>query len=402
MLNNRIFSRFLCTSAKKSRDSRPEFFKKLSCSHHKSDQDHSKLSDLTVNDLICNQAYNENISTIFHNENVSFTWSEIYQKSSQLADSLTKLGLENQEPLAIWSPNLSEWVITQFAAARANLPLVTLNPLYTGREVEELLKDINCRALISPVKVGEMCFQEYVSQMVRKPKFNIVIDPIGTEHGDLQFKDLLNSGNRNYSPQNDIKSSDLNMIQFTSGTTGKPKAAALTNHNVVNNAIHISNRIGASSSSKIAVPVPLFHCFGNVIGTLVSVHSSSTLCFPNSTWSAEKTIEAIEKYELNVVYGVPTMFIDMLAYNNAALRLKSLKQAVGAGSLLPPELLRKLSEEYNIKSQVVYGTTENSPVVSGCYLDDPFDKQVNTVGRALDQIDLKIIDPNTGITCVLF
>lgn len=343
----------------------------------------------------------------------TLTWSEVYTQATKLADSLQHAGFQKGDPLAIWSPTISEWVIGQFAAARLGLPYVTLNPAYKAHELEPLLQNINCSGILYPVHVKNtsMHFDQFLNSMKNPPKLQIYIDNeylvdqksevyedfLANQTGKLSFSDLVKSGNQNanldaYAPNMD----DLNMIQFTSGTTGTPKAAALTNHGVVNNAIRVASRIGVTESTKIACGVPLFHCFGNVLGTLLASHQGNSIAFAGHTWSPKNTLNLIEKYKLNHFYGTPTMFIDLFSVveekTELKSKLKTLKRGLGSGSLLPPELIKKADSEFDIKTQIVYGSTECSPVITGCYLDDPFDKRVNTVGRALDHIELKIVN----------
>lgn len=191
-------------------------------------------------------------------------------------------------------------------------------------------------------------------------------------------------------------SDDLAMIQYTSGTTGKPKAAALSYHNLVNNAIAVQNRLHFNENQPICINVPLFHCFGNVGGSLMAGITGRTCLYPFFGWNPMATIKAIKAHEACAMYGTPTMYVDMFQVidNDPTLanNLESLNCGVGAASLCPPELVKKAMEDFGITMIVAYGTTENSPLVTAMYVDDTFEHKTETVGRPTDHSEVKIVD----------
>ena len=394
---------------------KPETLPELTSSYyHNNGEDGQRLINSSIDELFRQTAekYHDKPAIIAYSEdNYTATFSEFENQVGRLADSLLQLGIKPGDKLAIWSPNIKEYPIVQFAAARIGLVLVTLNPLYTTAEAEFALNFAECSAVICPR--GILKVQNYLKHLEnmgsKGPKIQIIINdskilnPNNEESlpaipGTIDYTDLINGGDPNSSRVEAIQvnSDDLSMIQFTSGTTGKPKGATLSQHNLVNNAFGIVSRIDFQVGEKVCINVPLFHCFGNVGGSLMSGITGRVQMYPFFGWNAGQSIKAINDTECEVMFGTPTMYVDMfdVVDKTPALKkcLKPLKVGVVAASLMPPELVKKANNDFNIHTLVAYGTTENSPLVTSCYMNDNFNHKTDSVGRAVDHCELKVVD----------
>ena len=357
---------------------------------------------------------------IFPQAHYRATWTEFHQAVERVARGLMALGFERGDHFGVWSTNWPEWVILQFATARIGVVLVTINPAYRPAELEFALaqSDIRGLALIEEFRTSHY-FQmlEQVCPEVKSstpenlhsgrfPKLKHVIRLRGSEHpGMLAWSELerlaeqiplcdLDAREQQLSPNDPIN------LQYTSGTTGRPKGALLTHRNLLLNAFYAAECQKFDEHDRICIPVPLYHCFGCVLGSLCSVIHGSAMVFPSEGYSADTTLDAIEVERCTAVYGVPTMFIAELEHPTFPQRdLSSLRTGIMAGSPCPLELMKRVEKEMGAREiTIAYGQTEASPLITMTRTDDPIEKRVGTVGRALPDVEVKIIDPESGAT----
>ncbi|XP_048773369.1 medium-chain acyl-CoA ligase ACSF2, mitochondrial-like [Ostrea edulis] len=349
------------------------------------------------------------------------SFSELLDQADQLAAGLLTLGVKKGDRVGIWGPNSLEWVITQYATARAGIILVNINPQYRPSELEFTLKKVGCKVLIAAEEFKGQSYYEYLFHLVPElassstaqvhshllPDLKHIIMMGNKSHsGTLNFNDIMMAGtNENRAEilnlQNKVQFDEPINIQFTSGTTGNPKGATLSHHNIVNNSYFIAKRLNYDKNdTSICVPVPLYHCFGMVLGSLCTVTAGSTCVFPSPTFDAGQALKAAAQEKCTSMYGVPTMFIDMLNHHDfATFDLSSLYTGVMAGSPCPIETLKQVISRMNMdRVTVCYGLTETSPVTHQCYPTDDPEKRVSTVGRAQDHVECKVIKED-GTVC---
>ncbi len=316
--------------------------------------------------------------------------------------------------IGIWSPNASEWVVTQFASAKAGLILVNINPAYRSHEAEYALNKVGCKALIlSPGFKGNDYFASLRAlapeidaaapgalSAAGLPQLETVIR-LGVEKtaGMLNFADVA-------APATGAQLSDLAAlgrrlqfddpinIQFTSGTTGAPKGATLTHHNIVNNGYFIGEAMRLTPADRLCIPVPYYHCFGMVLGNLACVTHGACMVSPSEGFDPLATLETVEAERCTGLHGVPTMFIAMLDHPEfARFDLNSLRTGIMAGSPCPVEVMRRVVDQMHMSEvTIAYGMTETSPVSFQSAHDDPLERRVSTVGRVQPHIEVKIVD----------
>ncbi|XP_030064211.1 medium-chain acyl-CoA ligase ACSF2, mitochondrial [Microcaecilia unicolor] len=351
------------------------------------------------------------------------TFAQLKQEVDQLAAGLLALGLKKGDRLAVWGPNSYEWVLMQLATAQAGIILGSVNPGYQSHELEYVLKKIGCKALVFPSKFKTQNYYDILKTICPElekssagaikcsslPELTTVIMMDAKLPGTFQMSEVMQAGSSSYVKQlQEIESKlicdePIN-IQFTSGTTGYPKGATLSHHNIVNNAILIGKRVGFDwKTIRAAMPAPLYHCLGSVGGTMMMTIYGITLIFPSPSFEGKATLEAITQYKCNFVYGTPTMFIDMLGQPNfSSYDLSSLQGGIVAGSPVPPEIMKKIMADMNMPELVVaYGTTENSPVTFLSFPHDDINRRLNTVGHVFPHTEAKVVSPETGQTLPL-
>ena len=406
------------------RPSRPRFASQLlSYSHGLSD---AKLIGETIPQRLSKvaKAFPDNIFAIFVEDNKRVTYSAFYKEASKLAKGLLSLGLQKGDRIGIWGPNCLEWVLVQYATAMTGMVMVNVNPAYRAQELEYAMNKVRCRALVMMPKYGKTDYYEVLSSLIpefsmkqsnetyvkssKLPKLELVILTEGNAlPGTKTFAEVLSRGDDDKSLE---KRLDLIMkslcfdeavnIQFTSGTTGKPKGATLSHHNILNNANFLCHNLHYfQHGTKICIPVPLYHCFGMVLGSLAAMISGATAVFPSRVFNAELALEAVHKEKCTSIYGTPTMFIDML--NCKAFEkfdLGSLRTGVMAGSQCPEEIMKQVIYKMNCHEiSIVYGQTEASPITNITHCNDPFEKRVTTVGKPFPFVEIKIVDKNKQI-----
>ncbi|XP_070836830.1 medium-chain acyl-CoA ligase ACSF2, mitochondrial-like [Chaetodon trifascialis] len=365
------------------------------------------------------QRWPDREAVVFLEDGVRKTFAQFQQDVNKVAAGLLALGLKRDDRLGVWGPNTYEWILFQFASAKAGIILVSLNAAYQAKEVDFTLKKVQCKAVVCPARFKTQHFCEMLREICpeinttaagmikssRLPDLRMVIVTDSRQPGMLHVEDVMQAGeSRHHKELMDLQSKlsfdePIN-IQFTSGTTGNPKGATLSHHNIVNNAYFVGLRLGYRwrPQVRVCVPVPMHHCFGSVIGGMNMALHGITLIFPSTGYNSRANLQAIQSEKCNFVYGTPTMFADMLSQQDLhQYDLSSVEAGVMGGDMCPPEILRKLKTEMNIKDMTVaYGTTENSPVTFLGFPQDNDDLQLHTVGCILGHTEAKVVDPATG------
>jgi fatty-acyl-CoA synthase len=352
-------------------------------------------------------------------QGVSWTFAELLERSDAFAAGLLALGLNPGDRIGIWAPNCVEWTLTQFAAARAGLILVTINPAYRLSEVEYTINKVGLSALVAassfktsdyPAMIEELAPEVAAStpgtlRAVRLPTLRSLI-LIGEQArpGWLRFNDAAALATdtdleRLAAIGPTLDPNDAINIQFTSGTTGLPKGATLSHRNILNNGYFVGRTQGLGEGDRICIPVPLYHCFGMVMGNLASITHGAAMVYPSEGFDAEAVLRAVESERCTSLYGVPTMFIAVLAHPRFDdFDVSSLRTGCMAGAICPEPLMRQVVERLNMRDvTIAYGMTETSPVSFQTAPDDPFERRVGSIGRVQPHLECKIVDVNGNV-----
>ena len=357
---------------------------------------------------------------IFCEQGIRKSYKEFSDDVDSFAWGLYNLGLKKLDRVGVWSHNRYEWIIVQFATARLGIILVNINPAYGIYELEYALNKVECSALImssgfkssdyvddilkiSPELVHQEKYKLSLAKLPHLKQIIIMDDNIHT--GMISFEEVLNvSPNIGKLDEitNTLWPTDPINIQFTSGTTGRPKGATLTHKNIVNNAFFVMEAMNFTSTDRLCVPVPFYHCFGMVMGTLGCVSKNAVMVIPGQGFDALKTLKAIAEEKCTGVYGVATMFNSELELSNfSSFDLSSLRTGIMAGGPCPIELMRKVQSKMNMTEiTIAYGMTETSPVSFQSNVSDPLEKRVTSVGRVHPHVEVKIVDQLGGIVPV--
>ncbi len=330
-----------------------------------------------------------------------WTYAELDAAVDEVARGLLALGLAKGDRVGIWSPNCAEWVLVQYATAKAGLVLVTVNPAYRTHELSYVLQQSGARLLVAAERFRTSDYRAMVQEVRGEcPALEQVV-LIGTP----DWPALLEVGRavpeqalRTRSAQ--LAADDPINIQYTSGTTGFPKGATLSHHNILNNGFFVGELCGYTEADRVAIPVPFYHCFGMVMGNLACTSHGAAMVIPAPAFDPLATLRAVQDERCTSLYGVPTMFIAQLHDPSLATRdLTSLRTGIMAGSPCPIETMRAVVTQMHCTEITIgYGQTEASPLITQTRFDDPLELRVETVGRALPGIEVKIIDPLTGET----
>jgi len=345
---------------------------------------------------------------------VRWTWHEFAERVDALAAGFLALGLARGERIGIWSLNRPEWTLTQFAAAKAGLILVTINPAYRLSELEFALSKVGCAAIVTATSFKTSNYMEMLSTLLpeladsepghleasRLPQLRAVIQIGGPAvPGTIAFEQVATMGGARHREQikalgNELQFDDPVNIQFTSGTTGSPKGVTLTHHNILNNGYFTGRAMRLTEQDRICIPVPLYHCFGMVMGNLASVTLGATMVYPGEGFDPLATLRTIEQEKCTTLYGVPTMFIAQLDHPEfSRFNLKSLRTGIMAGAPCPIEVMKRVNNEMNMgEVTIAYGMTETSPVSFQSAVDDPLERRVSTVGRIHPHVEVKVVD----------
>lgn len=386
----------------------------------------SGISDTPLKGQTIGDCFDETVSRFPDREallslhqGLRYTWAELQAAVDQAARALLALGVAKGDRVGIWSPNCAEWTITQFATAKIGAVLVNINPSYRTHELEYALKQSGASTLILQ---GKFKASDYVATLAelapelreggpgtfksaKLPELKRVVcldadraltgmfswqsmlahaDEVSAEHlaevqATLQFDDPIN-------------------IQYTSGTTGAPKGATLSHHNILNNGFFVARTMALTEEDRMVIPVPLYHCFGMVMGNLGCVTHGATMIYPGDGFDPEATLRAVSEEKATALYGVPTMFIAELELPDfESFDLSHLRTGIMAGSICPIEVMRKVIERMNMKDVTIcYGMTETSPVSFQTQTDAPLEKRVTTVGTVHPHLEVKLVSPETG------
>jgi len=349
------------------------------------------------------ERYRDREALVVKHQNIRWTWGEFGRRVDDLAAGLVTLGLERGDRIGIWSPNTAEWALTQFATAKAGLVLVNVNPAYRRAELEYAMNKVECKALVLAPQLKTSNYLEIVSDLVKDRKLPHLkhIVRLGTEKtpGMLNFDDVATAGGNaekvklaELGPK--LQFDDAINIQFTSGTTGFPKGATLSHHNILNNGFFVAEGLKFTENDRLCIPVPLYHCFGMVMGNLGCLTHGATMVYPAEAFDPLATLKAVAEERCTALYGVPTMFIAQLDHPEfSKFDLKSLRTGIMAGSPCPIEVMKRVQSQMNMSEvTIAYGMTETSPVSTQCATDDPVERRVSTVGQVLPHIEIKIVD----------
>ncbi|MGH8806336.1 MAG: AMP-binding protein [Noviherbaspirillum sp.] len=363
--------------------------------------------------------YAEREALVVTHQNIRWTYKEFHRAVNNVAAGLLQLGLQPGDRIGIWSQNCVEWVLTQFATAKAGLIMVNINPAYRRAELEYVLKKVQCKALILSPRFKSSDYLAILPDVAPEiaacvpgklksaalPFLQTVIR-LGAERspGMLNFDDLLADADAAGLQHladigRGLQFDDPINIQFTSGTTGAPKGATLTHHNILNNGFFIGEAMRLSAADRLCIPVPLYHCFGMVLGNLACVTHGATMVYPGEGFDPKMVLETVQAERCTALHGVPTMFIAMLDHPDfARYDLSTLRTGIMAGSPCPVEVMRRVIDQMNMKEvTIAYGMTETSPVSFQSSVDDPIDLRVSTVGRIHPHIEVKIVDSDGRI-----
>src|SRR3954464_8821524 len=326
-------------------------------------------------------------------QDIRWSYAEFDERVTALARGLLASGLDPGDRLGLWSPNGAEWTLLQYATARAGIILVNLNPAYRTSELEYALRQSGCRMMVSAAAFKTSDYPAMAAEVA--PACEALERLVLLESPEW---DELASGGDAELPELDLD--DPINIQYTSGTTGFPKGATLSHHNILNNGYFVGEGCRYTEADRVCIPVPFYHCFGMVMGNLGATTHGACMVVPAPAFEPEATLRAVQDERCTALYGVPTMFIAQLEHPRfKAFDLRSLRTGIMAGSPCPVQTMRRAVSEMHMEYVTIcYGMTETSPVSTQTAPDDPLDKRVGTVGRVHPHVEVKIVDPATGET----
>jgi fatty-acyl-CoA synthase len=338
--------------------------------------------------------YPEREAVVVPHQDVRWTHAELGARVNQLARGLVAIGLQPGDRMGIWALNCAEWVLVQYASAKAGVILVNVNPAYRTSELEYVLKQSGCRVLVSARAFKSSDYVGMVEEVAPRCEAlerTVFLDSAGWE-------ELLAAGEPELSLPAGLQFDDPINIQYTSGTTGFPKGATLTHHNILNNGFFIGEACGYTCEDRVCIPVPFYHCFGMVLGNLACTTHGACIVVPAPAFDPRATLRAVQDERCTSLYGVPTMFIaelDLPEFDEFSLT--SLRTGIMAGSPCPVEVMRKTIDRMHMSEVTIcYGMTETSPVSTQTSAEDDVDHRTSTVGRTHPHVEIKIIDPASG------
>jgi fatty-acyl-CoA synthase len=329
-----------------------------------------------------------------------WTWTELDVDVDQVALGLLRRGIAKGDRIGIWAPNCAEWVIVQYATAKIGAVLVNVNPAYRPHELRYVVEQSGMRVLISAQRYKTSDYRAMVEQVRGDcPALEDVV-----YLGDDGWTALVQAGGRADHHLLDERMATLSFddainIQYTSGTTGFPKGATLSHHNILNNGYFVGEMIGYTEVDRICIPVPFYHCFGMVMGNLAASSHGACMVIPAPTFDPAASLRAVQEERCTSLYGVPTMFIAELGLPDFASHdLGSLRTGIMAGSPCPVEVMKRVVAEMNMREVAIcYGMTETSPVSTMTRADDDLDRRTSTVGKVMPHVEVKIVDPAGGL-----
>ncbi|HDR9017787.1 AMP-binding protein [Burkholderia multivorans] len=352
-------------------------------------------------------------------QGLRYSYRQLDREVGRLASALLRLGLRTGERVGIWSHNNMEWLLIQLATARIGIVLVNINPAYRASELDYALNKVGCRMLITMTSFKTTEYIEIVRELApglahavpgaldapRLPQLRWLVH-LGNEPiaGVMCFSELMALGDPDdpavRAAGESLKATDPINIQFTSGTTGFPKGATLSHRNILNNGFFVGEAMRFTERDRLCVPVPLYHCFGMVMGNLNCLTHGATIVYPGESFDPVSVLTAVQDERCTALYGVPTMFIAMLSHPRfAEFDLNSLRTGCMAGSPCPIEVMKRVVDDMHMKEvTIAYGMTETSPVSCQSTVDTPLERRVGTVGQVHPHLEIKLVDPDTGRT----
>src|ERR1043165_1123185 len=336
----------------------------------------------------------DGLAAISRHQNVRLTYAELRAQAERFARGLLAMGVRKGDRVAIWASNGVEWLIVQYAAAKCGAILVTVNPAYGASELEFILRRAECRTLVMTPRFRD-CDHVATLAAVTAPSLRDVI--LTTSLQDVLDLGAAVSQEELEAVEATLRFDDPINIQFTSGTTGSPKGVVLSHHNIINNAAVASRSMRFGCNDRICLPVPFFHCFGMVLGSVAAVLNGAAMVLPGDSFDADAVLHAIVEEQCTAVYGVPTMFIrELELVQRNAVALRSLRTGNIGGAPCPPALVRRIVDELHCPEITIgYGLTEASPLITQTTMDDPIELRLTSVGRPLPNTEVKIVDPLT-------
>ncbi len=351
---------------------------------------------------------------VVKHQEVRMTWTELNRQAEELAAGLLALGLEPGDRVGVWAPNCVEWVLAQFATAKAGIIQVNINPAYRLHELDYAINQVGCKVLIVADRFKSSDYLQMIRELApeiekpgpgglqaaRLPELRVVIRLGSRESaGMLNFgrvAELATAESRTRLREiaASLQPDDPINIQFTSGTTGSPKGATLTHFNILNNGYFVGEAMRFTEADRLCIPVPFYHCFGMVMGNLNCVAHGATMVIPNDGFDPGLTLKAVEEERCTALYGVPTMFIAELDHPDfKKFDLSSLRTGIMAGAPCPIEVMKRVVKDMHMEEiTIAYGMTETSPVSFQSGTADPIERRVSTVGRIHPHLEVKAVD----------
>jgi len=370
------------------------------------------------------QKYGAGEAAVFAASGASLSWHDLRKRADDVAAGLLALGIGRGDRVGIWAPNCAEWLAVQFGTARIGAILVNINPAYRSAELEYALNKVQCRVLVmaralknsdyvailrslAPELIYATAGERLRLKNLPRLRHVVLIGDGPQFSGMMPFGEFTRTAgpahrNRLQGLAAALDPDDAINIQFTSGTTGAPKGATLSHFNIVNNARYCAMAMRMTDRDRLCIPVPLYHCFGMVLGVLSCAAVGATMVFPAPTFEAESTLEALQAQRCTVLHGVPTMFQAMLDHARFHdFDLGALRTGIMAGAPCPIETMRRVVSAMNMHEvTIAYGMTETSPISMQSAVDDPVEKRVSTVGRIQPHVEVKIVDADGRIVPV--
>ncbi len=362
--------------------------------------------------------YPDNDALIVLHQNVHWSYRELQQRANQCARALLSMGVRKGDRVGVWSPNCSEWTVSQIATAKIGAILVNVNPAYRTHELEYALNQSGARFLITADSFKTSDYRGMLYELApelkacadgklksqKLPDLECIINLSDEKHpGMWRWADMLELADHVSEDELDDLQATLQFddpinIQYTSGTTGFPKGATLSHHNILNNGFFVAESMGFTSEDRLVIPVPLYHCFGMVMGNLGCITHGATMIYPDEGFDPTSVLKAVHSQKATALYGVPTMFIAELDHPEFdSFDLSTLRTGIMAGSICPTEVMKQVISKMNMKEvQIAYGMTETSPVSTQTGAKDSIEKRVSTVGRTQPHLESKIVDPGNG------
>jgi fatty-acyl-CoA synthase len=331
---------------------------------------------------------------VVRHQGVRWTYAQLNEQVDRIARSLVAYGLQPGDRMGIWAPNCAEWVMVQYGSAKAGVILVNINPAYRSSELEYLINHSGLRLLVAARAFKSSDYEAMVEQVA--PRCETLERTVFLDTPD--WEELLAAGDAADELPAGLQFDDPINIQYTSGTTGFPKGATLSHHNILNNAFFVAEACAYTQEDRVCIPVPFYHCFGMVMGNLGCTTHGACMVVPGPSFEPRATLETVEEERCTSLYGVPTMFIAELDDPElASLDLSSLRTGIMAGAPCPVKVMRQVIERMNMKQVTIcYGMTETSPVSTQTAGDDDVERRTETVGRVHPHVEVKVVDPRTG------